>query len=1222
MKIFDKNGIEILDVEVNDNSFRYRSIMKGDNVTLYYSLTEHVEIPVGSYIVLPDGGRYTLCKPENFTKKGSRNLEYTIVFDGDQELLKRYKYKFITKNPTDESVKTYQLKFPYTAKPKLFLSLLVDNLNLYNPKDIEEKYIWKIGDCIEASEKALSFNHEYCYDVLNRLSSEFNTEWEVEGRTIHLRKVEKYKDNPLPLSYGKGNGFKTGIGRQTQGDKPPVTRLYVEGGERNINYLDYGSKTLLLPLDKEIKYEERSYKTDPEGTYIWRLDKQAADINEDSFDASHIYPKWEGEIEEIIEADEEKHIYRFKIKDPATQPDFTDMRMPDEKATLIFQSGLLTGLEFDLSQDKDKITGYDHQKGIFQIEKLETGGIILPNSSLRMEPKDRFGVFHIKLPSEYICDDVNKKGGSWDMFKEAARYMYEHEEEQFSFTGELDGIWAKKNWLKIGGKITPGGYVEFSDTQFQPEGILIRITGVKDLLNNPHSPEIELSNISVGGFVSSDLGKIEENEVVVENNHKEAIEYTKRRWRDAEEMLSMLEKAIDGFSEGIKPIWVQAMSLLVGDESLQFKFVEKNNTSRTVEPNYNYNQETKTFKVTYPSGTSLLHLTLGGKNVSPTAREENQKSWDLKGTIYESRGISNPNPLYLYLKCKKEGSNVAEDFELTPDAHKLEESGYYYFLIGVLSSEYEGERSFVTVYGFTEILPGRINVDKIISTDGKQYWDMANRAFKIGDDNSYIGYNINRDNQLVLRGSIYQSPSGDKDHPEVDRGTWSSSVNIYYPGDKVQYDGNVYKCIRIASGSISPENVSYWKKLVSKGEKGDDGLPGPGNEVVYFATNTLNPVFEPMKSDPRDNYLPNSSGWSSTPERYGYKYLYISRRKKSNGEWGPWSYPTLFSQEAPPGPALLFRGEYTFTGGQSGVFYNNINRRDAIKYSNKYYIYKGINGRTVNVFNSGEWEEFGAQFESVATGLLLAEKANIAGWNFNDKWIWSQDNNIVLNGNKPISEDNLPVIAIGNGAMNTNLTVNKKAALKLWRNGTVTVGDGLEDSTAGITGEGNSANSVRFWAGSTFKDKGTAKFRVQQDGKLYAKDGIFEGEIIATKGTFSGDVTVENLKGWKVPGVIGIYHIGGIYKNIYTTGNFVVAEVKRIDTGTYTLYHTIGHTNYSVIHVGATREGDKMSFLGSSRCNSISNNSVTLFFKDTDNNAHNLDNYAAVDFIFISYHGQ
>ena len=46
MTIYDKTGKLILDIPVDDTSYRYRSIRQGDKVFLYYSLSEHVEVPL------------------------------------------------------------------------------------------------------------------------------------------------------------------------------------------------------------------------------------------------------------------------------------------------------------------------------------------------------------------------------------------------------------------------------------------------------------------------------------------------------------------------------------------------------------------------------------------------------------------------------------------------------------------------------------------------------------------------------------------------------------------------------------------------------------------------------------------------------------------------------------------------------------------------------------------------------------------------------------------------------------------------------------------------------------------------------------------------------------------------------------------------------------------------------------------------------------------------
>ena len=49
MIIYNNAGNKVLEIEVDDNSYRNRAVMGDHSLTLYYSLPEHVEIPVGSY---------------------------------------------------------------------------------------------------------------------------------------------------------------------------------------------------------------------------------------------------------------------------------------------------------------------------------------------------------------------------------------------------------------------------------------------------------------------------------------------------------------------------------------------------------------------------------------------------------------------------------------------------------------------------------------------------------------------------------------------------------------------------------------------------------------------------------------------------------------------------------------------------------------------------------------------------------------------------------------------------------------------------------------------------------------------------------------------------------------------------------------------------------------------------------------------------------------------
>ncbi|MBD9081904.1 MAG: hypothetical protein EGP88_20375, partial [Parabacteroides distasonis] len=797
----------------------------------------------------------------------------------------------------------------------MFVELLVDNLNLYDSG-------WTVGTVIEAPEKLLSFNHEKCWAVLGRLAEEFDTEFEIVGKTINLRKVEYYKDAPLKLSYGKGNGFLPGVGRANQGDNLPVEILYVQGGERNIDYSAYGSQTLLLPKSQELSYQGRRYKTDKDGMYVTRADKPLSSYNEDSYDASDIYPSRVGTVSETdTEPGEdtdgnEVTFYNFYDSSIPDNLNLEDCLIAGHTMTVIFQTGRLAGREFDVK--------YVHDGRKFEIVSSEQDGMTLPNASLYPEVGDKYAVFNISLPAAYVCDNATKTGASWDMFREAVRYLYEREERQFTFSGELDGIWAKKNWLAIGAKLVPGGYVDFSDPQFQPDGILIRITGVRDYINRPHSPELELSNTPVGGFLSDELGKLESEEVTNETRHKQAVSFTLRRWRDAVEMQGMLERAFKDYGKGQAMSWLRTMSVLVGHESLQFRFVNRIPTEdgqavTEVDHAFTYDQRKRTLAT--PSGI-LQHMTLGIDSLAPSHKVTEYRYWNV--AAYTSPYLGDDmEAMYLYARCAKSGSSGS--FLLSKEPRDLDDGSYYNLLCGALSTEVDGQRSFSTLYGFSEIGPGWMRLNKIINTDGTQYWDMLSKAFRIGDENAFLSYD-QRDG-LVLKGSIYQSPSGEIDYPEVDRGAYSDK-SVYYPGDKVSYDGNVYKCISQTTPGTDPANTRFWKELVVKGE---DGKPGANG------------------SDGRDGI------------------------DGMDGAQGP---------RGDRGPRCTYRGDYS-----DGITYNGsslITDIVSIKQSDgtrKYYVAK-VNDNEPTFIDvspkawngSAYWDTFGANFSSVATDLLMARK--------------------------------------------------------------------------------------------------------------------------------------------------------------------------------------------------------------------------------------------------------
>ena len=107
--------------------------------------------------------------------------------------------------------------------------------------------------------------------------------------------------------------------------------------------------------------------------------------------------------------------------------------------------------------------------------------------------------------------------------------------------------------------------------------------------------------------------------------------------------------------------------------------------------------------------------------------------------------------------CGSTDTAAKGDFLLSDRAIKMTDiAGYYHLLVGILNSEYDGERSYVSLYGFSEVLPGRITTDKVVSADGKNFMDFLNNAFRIGNDKTYIDWNALIANVLSMRNATVQ----------------------------------------------------------------------------------------------------------------------------------------------------------------------------------------------------------------------------------------------------------------------------------------------------------------------------------------------------------------------------------------------------------------------------------------------------------------------------------
>ena len=1043
-----------IDVLPTDESYRYRSIMGEHTLNIYFALSTYTDIPTGAWCEF-QGERYTLNQPAKVVKHNSRHFEYTLTMDSEGANLKNYKFR----NPNDKT-----LKFPFTASPRYHIQILVDCLNMIDSG-------WQVGTTIEANEKLISYNHNNCLEALDMIAKAFETEYEIIGKTIHLHKVEYFKNNPLPLQYGKGKGFKTGVSRTTEQSR--ITRLYVQGGDRNIDRSKYGNKELLLPKSQEYVYEGVTFVSDDKGLSIAIKNAQNNGfINEQSLDLSHIYPSRKGTISAVFEVDRDKHFYDFADTTIPEALNFADLQIKGEKMVIYFESGMLSGREFEISRYEHS-SGYNHSTRRFEIVPKEEDGTTMPNDIFKPAIGDQYSVYNMHLPAAYICDNDTKTGASWEMMKEACKYLYENRADLFTFTGDLDGIWAKKRWVNVGGRLKMGGYINFSDTEFQRTPVAIRIVGLKEYVNNPYSPQIELSNKVQGQSFSSEIRKLQNQEVYFGEMNKKAISETKRSWRNALETIKQVEEAFPEYTKSIIPATVQTMMALVGNKSGQFAFVANKTNPITVPHTLYFDRNNK--QINAGSGW-IKHYTLGTTDIKPSHSAADYKYWYVSPFV-SGRLDDKAKTYYLYIKASKTAETA--QFVLSENKIGMEEvAGFYHFLYATVNSEYDGERGIAQINGFTEITGGQLVTNKISSGNGEQYILLL-------------------DNEIIIKANL-RITDGNKTEIKqlVNPDLLSLESRLKQYGNQQVQSEKQAREQSIATAKIATENYARTQSELTKAQAIAEANRQAGIAITAEQQARILQLQQNLQQ------AKTFAEQKVNEMQVGGRNLVLNSKDKRilRGYTGTFY---LLSDTVKPNKQYVFSCMSERNGAIVAYFSNELG-------GERQYISGNIQwGKNVDLVTPNRaWRGITIFHEvhgiiptpTSSIELVKLERGNKpTDWSPAPEDVENQIANInsdldtirrnaariedLENKNKAKTDEH-----IGKLDQKTAFLNDTQIAGNVVATGTMIVGNTL-GAKAGITGVGNANNEVRFWAGETYDKRKQAPFFVTEDGSIYASKG-------------------------------------------------------------------------------------------------------------------------------------
>ena len=416
------------------------------------------------------------------------------------------------------------------------------------------------------------------------------------------------------------------------------------------------------------------------------------------------------------------------------------------RAVLSMKSGSCAGRDFTVISNN--ISGYQQE---LELERVwdESVGMGFPNKLFPIKEGDDFVILDIPMPDYYVNIASDK------LFDAGKKMLADYTRVSAYYEPEIDPIKIKTgNYFLREGLYMAVYDEDLIDTENNIDYVLIDSLTIDENAPLP-SYKVTLREQKRAARTFSALeNMIEDAEYGAKKEFDRQNKYIRRRFQAALETISMLQGAIEGFTDGVNPVTVQTMSVLLGSESMQFVFTESRDSLKEVPCPISYNANTKRL---IGISSVLIHKTIGTTDIVPsgTRSASDYKSWNVEGLneLYEDL-----DPRYVYVRASVSDPDDAS-FVTPKEAIGLnEESGYYHFLVGILSSEVSGVREFVPMYGFTEILPGQITTDVIRSADGKTSFDLINGIISgdihfvapDGSDKSMADYALEQESQFSL----------------------------------------------------------------------------------------------------------------------------------------------------------------------------------------------------------------------------------------------------------------------------------------------------------------------------------------------------------------------------------------------------------------------------------------------------------------------------------------
>lgn len=1061
------------------------------------------------------GRDYKLNRLPKVKRTGMHEFSYDLEFEGIQYDLLRVTYD-LTIDTTNNQLQDVQGD-SLTGDLRRFMVVLIANANRVFPGK------WVLGSCPETiGDKTLTFGEsDNCLSVLQNLcgASNFNVEFEIEtANGIHTINLKERVGQTLPYTfmYGKGNGLYA-LNRDNVSSSNIVTRLKVYGSTENIT-MKYRADRLCLPG----KNKAQSYIEKPEAVAKYGVFEARKNFD-------NIKPTYTGVVSAIVAG----NVLQFKDKDfpfdlNAKEADgvTTKYLIVGVDAKIHFNTGNLAGYDFTVNK-------YDHATRTFTLNKLtdDRGDVFPSETSVAFQ----FGVGdEYKITDIAYSEDIEQAAEN-KLAEEANKYYDQNSQPKVQY-----GLTVTKEWLKslvdatddkIVNVFAPGDYLHVVDDDIDVDKS-VRIKSFTRNILDPYDYTLTISDITTNtqiiNRVISDLVDIDK--VLNINNLKDPTR-ARANWRSSREVLDMVfDPEGDYYTDKIKPNSIDTLALSVGAKSMQFGL-----TNTVFQPNYNGNKNVVKWQ-----GGVLTHYTIN---------EETAVSWVLADgqTIFPK----DSDAYYIYAKCARNGQ--AGTIVFTKEQHKVnEDANYYYFWIGVLNSvdtELKA-RSIALTYGFTMVNGRFIKTGRIESADGTTYFDLDNSEIggrivftsngqektleELGNEaleskdfinNTLPG--ILSEIQSQLDGQIeqffkeeapsplYEQPTAEKKYPNNEWETVDENTkhlgDLYYntlngkvwrfvvreiksPGRPTEswfcwqelQDSEVAQALAIANDALKLAGAKrriFTSTPYPPYEVGDLWVQGASGDIMRCKTARASGSYSSGDWEKASKYTDNTAFNNFVNTTYTNAINDLTNQ--IDGKIETWFQTT---DPATSWTTMALKNKHI------GDMWFRTDKNTLWRYSGSYTWQQIQDQKAIDAYNAA------SKAQDTADGKRrVFVTTPYPPYDIGDLWVNGQDlRRCITNRTTGSYIANDWVIAVNYD--NTKTTIDGGIVTS----GTIQVAGDNKSILAGMTGQGTTATSIRFWAGASFENRATAPYRVMQDGSVVMTKATVEGVINAISGYIGG----------------------------------------------------------------------------------------------------------------------